>query len=191
MKKLIAALLLTTLLFGCASAPAEPTETTLPTTEASENVTPDTENAEQRPESNIAAGYGNNALSDRIYYVLSSAAPADENMSKIIAVDAKGENVYDNGQLQIAFWTEYQNFVGSYGMYLSYFGLDTTKPLSEQEYEPGKTWEQYFLENAIRGLERNCRLIKGQVFLWNGASDWLDLWDIDGTIPGWNGYKKG
>lgn len=45
--------------------------------------------------------------------------------------------------------------------------------------------------NAIRGLERNCRLIKGQVFLWNGASDWLDLWDVDGTIPGWNGYTKG
>lgn len=45
--------------------------------------------------------------------------------------------------------------------------------------------------NAIRGLERNCRLIKGQVFLWNGAESWLDLWDIDGTIPGWNGYKKG
>ena len=36
--------------------------------------------------------------------------------------------------------------------------------------------------NAIRGLERNCRLIKGQVFLWPGAENWLDLWDVDGKI---------
>ncbi|GHU67346.1 aldehyde reductase [Clostridia bacterium] len=31
-------------------------------------------------------------------------------------------------------------------------------------------------------LERNCRLIKGQVFLWPGANGWEDLWDLDGTI---------
>jgi hypothetical protein len=42
--------------------------------------------------------------------------------------------------------------------------------------------------DMMRSSERNCRLIKGQVFLWQGAGDWLDLWDADGTIPGWNGY---
>ena len=40
----------------------------------------------------------------------------------------------------------------------------------------------------MRGVERNNRLIKGQVFLWDGSESWLDLWDVDGTIPGWNGY---
>ena len=40
--------------------------------------------------------------------------------------------------------------------------------------------------HALRGLDRNARLIKGQVFLWPGARGWLDLWDVDGTIPGWN-----
>ena len=40
----------------------------------------------------------------------------------------------------------------------------------------------------LRSAERNNRLIKGQVFLWPGAGSWLDLWDVDGTIPGWNGY---
>ena len=34
----------------------------------------------------------------------------------------------------------------------------------------------------IKGLDRNNRLIKGQVFLWPGAKDWHDLWDEDGTI---------
>lgn len=35
---------------------------------------------------------------------------------------------------------------------------------------------------AIAAIDRNCRLIKGQVFLWEGAKDWRDLWDLDGRI---------
>jgi alcohol dehydrogenase (NADP+) len=38
-------------------------------------------------------------------------------------------------------------------------------PLSEAEMK------------AIEGADRNCRLIKGQVFLWEGAGGWEDLWD--------------
>ena len=34
----------------------------------------------------------------------------------------------------------------------------------------------------ISTLERNNRLVKGQVFLWPGAKDWHDLWDEDGVI---------
>jgi alcohol dehydrogenase (NADP+) len=34
----------------------------------------------------------------------------------------------------------------------------------------------------IAGIDKNCRLIKGQVFLWQGAKDWQDLWDLDGKI---------
>jgi len=35
---------------------------------------------------------------------------------------------------------------------------------------------------VIRTLERNNRLIKGQVFLWPGADSWRDLWDMSGVI---------
>lgn len=42
-------------------------------------------------------------------------------------------------------------------------------PLTEEEME------------AIRKTDRNCRLVKGQVFTWSGAT-WQDLWDEDGTI---------
>ena len=35
---------------------------------------------------------------------------------------------------------------------------------------------------AIAGIERNCRLIKGQVFLWREGQSWEDLWDLDGRI---------
>ncbi len=34
----------------------------------------------------------------------------------------------------------------------------------------------------IKTLEKNNRLVKGQVFLWPGATDWHDLWDEDGVI---------
>jgi diketogulonate reductase-like aldo/keto reductase len=35
----------------------------------------------------------------------------------------------------------------------------------------------------IAGIDRNCRLIKGQVFLWREGQTWEDLWDCDGAIP--------
>jgi alcohol dehydrogenase (NADP+) len=35
---------------------------------------------------------------------------------------------------------------------------------------------------AIAGIDRNCRLIKGQVFLWKENQNWEDLWDLDGEI---------
>jgi diketogulonate reductase-like aldo/keto reductase len=35
---------------------------------------------------------------------------------------------------------------------------------------------------AIAGIDRNCRLIKGQVFLWKQDQTWEDLWDLDGAI---------
>ncbi len=35
---------------------------------------------------------------------------------------------------------------------------------------------------AIAQIDKNCRLIKGQVFLWEGAESWEVLWDLDGTI---------
>jgi alcohol dehydrogenase (NADP+) len=45
-----------------------------------------------------------------------------------------------------------------------------TDPLTEEEMD------------AISKINKSCRLIKGQVFLWEGANDWEDLWDLDGVI---------
>lgn len=39
------------------------------------------------------------------------------------------------------------------------------KPITDEEME------------AIRKIDKHCRLIKGQVFLWPGAKGWEDLWD--------------
>lgn len=45
-----------------------------------------------------------------------------------------------------------------------------TAPLTEEEMQ------------AIARIDKNNRLIKGQVFLWESAKDWQDLWDLDGQI---------
>lgn len=34
----------------------------------------------------------------------------------------------------------------------------------------------------IAAIDKNCRLIKGQVFLWKDNQSWEDLWDLDGDI---------
>ncbi len=34
----------------------------------------------------------------------------------------------------------------------------------------------------IEGIDRNCRLIKGQVFLWKDGQCWEDLWDVTGEV---------
>ena len=35
---------------------------------------------------------------------------------------------------------------------------------------------------AIAAIDKNCRLVKGQVFLWKEGQHWEDLWDVDGVI---------
>lgn len=36
--------------------------------------------------------------------------------------------------------------------------------------------------DEISKIDKNCRLIKGQVFLWKDAHSWEDLWDLNGEI---------
>ncbi len=54
--------------------------------------------------------------------------------------------------------------------YVSNLKCATEDPLTDEEME------------QIRKADKNCRLVKGQVFLWPGAEGWEDLWDPDGKI---------
>lgn len=56
------------------------------------------------------------------------------------------------------------------GNYFANLLCTTTVPLSAADMQ------------AIAGIDQNCRLIKGQVFLWRGNQSWEDLWDLDGEI---------
>lgn len=68
-----------------------------------------------------------------------------------------------SGQIPIPFSTKPQN-------YFANLQATVSQPLSDAEME------------AIRGIDKNCRLIKGQVFLWRDDQSWEDLWDVGGEI---------
>lgn len=54
--------------------------------------------------------------------------------------------------------------------YMTSIKAITENPLTDEEMK------------EIESVDKNCRLIKGQVFLWEGAKGWEDLWDLDGEI---------
>ena len=49
--------------------------------------------------------------------------------------------------------------------YISNLKCTTEDPLSDEEM------------TLLKNAEQNCRLVKGQVFLWPGATDWTQLWE--------------
>lgn len=67
------------------------------------------------------------------------------------------------GQIPIPFSVKRRN-------YLSNLQCAVSEPLTEDDMQ------------AIAGIDRNCRLIKGQVFLWKEDQRWEDLWDLSGEI---------
>jgi len=67
------------------------------------------------------------------------------------------------GQIPIPMSTNPRNYIANLRAVVE-------DPLTSQELE------------SIAKIDRNCRLIKGQVFLWEGAKGWEDLWDLDGVI---------
>jgi diketogulonate reductase-like aldo/keto reductase len=67
------------------------------------------------------------------------------------------------GQTPIPFSTRRRN-------YLSNLQAVVSQPLTDDDMK------------AIAGIDKNCRLIKGQVFLWKADQTWEDLWDLDGEI---------
>jgi diketogulonate reductase-like aldo/keto reductase len=67
------------------------------------------------------------------------------------------------GQVPIPFSAKRQN-------YLANLRAAVGDPLSGEEMK------------RIAAIDRNCRLIKGQVFLWKENQTWQALWDVDGRI---------
>lgn len=68
-----------------------------------------------------------------------------------------------NGQVPIPFSVKEAQYVNN-------LKCVTEDPLTDEEMA------------LIRQADKNCRLVKGQVFLWPGAASWELLWDEDGVI---------
>ena len=83
--------------------------------------------------------------------------------------DKKDDVVVANSQLQIYYQMEIDSFLTQLGSYLSYLGLDYTKPMDQQYLDPENvmvtyilgqidqkmTWQQYFLEGALLSWQQS------------------------------------
>lgn len=67
------------------------------------------------------------------------------------------------GQVPIPFTTKRRKY------------LSNLRAVVEDPLSPGEMEE-------IAEIDRNCRLIKGVVFLWKDNQSWDELWDVDGEI---------
>jgi diketogulonate reductase-like aldo/keto reductase len=67
------------------------------------------------------------------------------------------------GQVPIPFSVTRKNYLGN-------LKCVTTEPLTAEDMA------------AIAKIDRQCRLIKGQVFCWKDNQPWEDLWDLNGEI---------
>ena len=85
-------------------------------------------------------------------YRKSSYSVSDEKAAKQSnRVVAKVEDTeLTNGLLQIFYWMDVYEYLGDYGYYAVYYGLDHTQPLDQQTCRStGGTWQQFFLNRAL------------------------------------------
>ncbi len=75
---------------------------------------------------------------------------AKKNGANVVATVGAGE--LTNSDLQIYYQMAYANFLSQYGYYISYIGLDTTKPLDQQVCDPESnvTWQEFMMENGLQ-----------------------------------------
>ena len=94
------------------------------------------------------SGMGENDVTVKTGYTAGGSA-LPRSADKVIA--QMEDKTLTNSQFGIFYWMEYYNYLNKYSSFLSYVGLDTTKDLSTQQSpEEGKTWEQYFIDNALQ-----------------------------------------
>lgn len=134
------------------------------------------------------SNFGANDTKALSNYAVLEATPNDANMSKVVAINDKSEICLTNGQLQVYYWIEFYNFMNTYGSYAAMIGLDTTKPLSEQQsMQEGSTWEQYFLEAATLHYNENYALAQsayanGYTLSDEDEAKLADLYDPNGEF---------
>lgn len=75
------------------------------------------------------------------------------------AVDIGDEKIYPH-EVNYYYINSYLNYVNTYGSYLEYLGLDTSKSLKAQTYSEGNTWHDYFLESALNSVQEIKMLYK-------------------------------
>lgn len=65
-----------------------------------------------------------------------------------------GDHPVKKAEFDYYYNVSYQNFLSNYGSYGALIGLDTTKPLSSQDYTEDMTWDDFFDQQAAENLQK-------------------------------------
>ena len=89
-----------------------------------------------------------------------------------------GDHEIQKAEFDYYYYSSLNSFASTYGSYLSYFGLDTSKPLDQQQYSDTMTWDDYFQQQAVNQLKNVYALTdeaneKG--FEYDATSDYDDM----------------
>lgn len=89
-----------------------------------------------------------------------------------------GSHEIQKAEFDYYYYSSFNSFASTYGSYLSYFGLDTSKPLDQQMYSDTMTWDDYFQQQAVNQLKNVYALTdeaneKG--FEYDASSDYDDM----------------
>ncbi len=119
--------------------------------------------------------------------------------SNIIQKNATAATVngkkYSASQMQYYYGSIYQRFMQQSGSYLSFFGLDPSKPLREQECtidEEGGTWFDYFSKQALEqaaDIDALCAQADAAGCAWNDemqASYDANMKDLNDAVAEYN-----
>ncbi len=104
------------------------------------------------------------AASVMIFNVVNSSGIIDRNTIAATTGEHKINSVQLNYYYNDLVRSQYNQWQSTYGdslsMYTQMMGLDITKPLDEQVYdeETGKTWADYFVENALEQARSDYKL---------------------------------
>lgn len=115
----------------------------------SQETNPPEATLESQPSTLGTSVRGNYAVTDE-----EAAAMTDQVVARV------GDLELTNAELQIFYWMGVYDFLENNSAYLTYYGLDLTKPLGEQVQNPqtGDTWEQSLLEYALQTWHRYAAL---------------------------------
>ena len=89
-----------------------------------------------------------------------------------------GSHEIQKAEFDYYYYSSLNSFASTYGSYLSYFGLDTSKPLDQQMYSETMTWDDYFQQQAVNQLKNVYALTdeaneKG--FEYDASADYDDM----------------
>ena len=129
-------------------------------------------------------GMGGSVVGEAVTAKESYTGTDDQVLASLDTVVATaGDFELTNEELQIAYWSTIYDFVSYYGEYASYW-INFETPLDQQVFsqETGLTWQQYFLESAIKTWRRYEVLVALSEAEGIGMSQ--ELQDHFASLPG-------